>query len=64
MKVTVIPIVVGALGMIHKSFEKRLDELEIRGRIETILITALLRSTLIIRKVLRICCHSDLQGLK
>ena len=33
MKVKVIPIVVGALGTVPKSLEKRL---EIRGRIETI----------------------------
>ena len=31
MKVTVIPIVVGALGMVPKGLEKRLEELGIRG---------------------------------
>ena len=36
MKVTVIPIVVDALGMIHKDLEKGLKETEIRLRIETI----------------------------
>ena len=35
MKVTVIPIVVGALGTVSKGLEKRLKELEISGRIET-----------------------------
>ena len=36
MKVTVIPVVVRDLGMVPKGLEKRLGELEIRGRIETI----------------------------
>ena len=35
MKVTVISIVVGALGMVSKDLEKRLGEIETRGRIET-----------------------------
>ena len=35
MKVTVIPVVVRALGIVPKNLEKRLDELEIRGRIKT-----------------------------
>ena len=33
MKVTVMPIVVGVLGMAPKGLERRLEELEIRGRI-------------------------------
>ena len=36
MRVTVIPIVVGALGTVHKSLEKGVEELEIRGLTETI----------------------------
>ena len=40
MRVKVIPIVVGALEMVPKSLGKRLEELEIRGRIETIQTTA------------------------
>ena len=52
MKVTVIPIVFGALGIVPKGLGKRLGELEIRGRIETILTTALLQSTRILRRVL------------
>ena len=36
MKMTVIPIVIGTLGKELKGLVKRLDELEIRGRIETI----------------------------
>ena len=51
MRVKVIPIVVGALGTIPKSLEKRLEDLEIRGRIETIQTTALLQSARIPRRV-------------
>ena len=43
-RVTVIGIVVGALGMVSKGLGKRLEEHEIRGRIETIKTTVLLRS--------------------
>ena len=44
MKVTVIPIVVRALGTIPKGMAKELKDLEIRGQVETIQTTALLRS--------------------
>ena len=44
MKVAVIPIVVGELGAIPKGLIKGLGDLEIRGQVETIQITALLRS--------------------
>ena len=44
MNVTVIPIVVWALGTVSKGFLKTLGKLEIRGRIETIQIMALLKS--------------------
>ena len=40
MRVMVIPIVVSVLGMVPKGLEDRLDELEIRGRIETLQTTA------------------------
>ena len=36
MKVTVIPIVIGALGPTPKGLIKRLEDLEIRGQVETI----------------------------
>ena len=36
MKVTVIPIVVSALRMFPKGFLKGLEDLEIRGQVETI----------------------------
>ena len=47
-----IPIVTGELGTIPKGFIKRLEELEIGGRAETIQTTALLRSARILRRVL------------
>ena len=41
--VTVIPTVIGVLEMIPKCLVRELEELEIRGRAETIQTTALLR---------------------
>ena len=52
MKVTVILIVISALRTIPKSFRKGLDELEIEGGVETIQITAFLRTIRILRSVL------------
>ena len=52
IKVKVVPILIGALGMVLKVLENNLDELEIRGRIETIQTTALLGSARILRRVL------------
>ena len=52
MKVTVIPIVIGALEMIPKGFLRGQDELKIRGRAETIQTPALLRTARILRRVL------------
>ena len=45
MKVTVITIVIGALGTVTKGLVQGLVDLEIRGRVETIQTTTLLRST-------------------
>ena len=42
MKVTTIPIVIGAFGRVTKGLVQELEDLEIRGRIETIQTTALL----------------------
>ena len=36
MMVTVVPVEIGAIGMIHKGLESGLEELEMRGEIETI----------------------------
>ena len=52
MKVTVILVVICALGTVPRILERGLEELEIRKRIETIRITAFLRSTRILRIVL------------
>ena len=43
MKVTVIPIVIGALGTVTKGLLKGQEELEIRGQVGTIQTAALLR---------------------
>ena len=51
MKLTVIQIVVSTPGTIPKGLEKRLGEFKIR-RIETIQITALLKSARVLRRVL------------
>ena len=51
LKVTFIPIVIGALGTVTKGFVQGLEDLDIRGRIETIRTTALLRSARILRRV-------------
>ena len=41
MGATVVLIVVGELGTVHKALEKPLEESEIRGRIETVQIKRL-----------------------
>ena len=56
MKVTVILIVVGALGMISKCLERTPEELEIRGRIKTIQTTELSEESW---RPGETCCHSD-----
>ena len=38
MKVTVIPIVIGALSIVNKELVRGLEDLEIRGRLKTITI--------------------------
>ena len=52
MRITMIPIVIIALGTVFKGLEKRVEELEIRGRIKTIQTTVLLISTGILRRIL------------
>ena len=48
----VIPIAVGALSTVTKRIGKRTRRLEIRGRVETMQSTELLRSARILRRVL------------
>ena len=57
MNVTMIPIIVVTEVLI-----KVLEELEIRGRVETIQTTALLRSARILRRVLQSCSHLNFCG--
>ena len=52
MKATFIPIVNGTLRTVTKRLVLGLEDLEIRGRVETIETTALLRSARILRRVL------------
>ena len=52
MKVMFIPIIIGALDTVTKILFKGLEDLEIRGRVETIQTTGLLRSARILRRVL------------
>ena len=61
MKVMVIPVVVGALNTITKGLIKELEDLEIRGQMETIQTTALLRSTKTEEywTLEVVCCHPD-----
>ena len=49
MKVTMIPIVIGAFGTVTKGLQKRLEDLEVGGRVENIQTTTLLRSARILR---------------
>ena len=55
MKVTIVPIGIGALGTITKGLLKGLEDLEVGGRVETIQTTALLRTARILRRVLETC---------
>ena len=62
MKVTIVPIVIGAFGTVTKGLLKGLEDLEVGGRVETIQTTALLMTAWIVRRVLETrgdCCHSN-----
>ena len=50
MRATVIPVVIGALDTVTKGLIQRMEDLGIRGRVETI--HPLLRSATILRRVL------------
>ena len=62
MKVTIVPIVIGALGTITKGLLKGLKDLEVGERVETIQTTALIRTARILRRVLE--TWGDLLSLK
>ena len=59
MKVTILPIVIGAFGTITKGLLKGLEDLEVGGWVETIQMTALLRTARILRWLEETCCHSN-----
>ena len=62
MKVTVIQIVIGVLGTVTKGLVQGLEDLEIRGQMETIQTTTLFRTARILRRVLK--TRGDLLSLK
>ena len=62
MKVTIIPIVIGAFGTVTKGLLKGLEDLEVSGRVKTAQTTALLRTARILRRVLE--TKGDLLSLK
>ena len=62
MKVMIIPIVIGALGIVTKGLLKGLEDLEVEGRMETIQTTTLLRTATILWRVLK--TWGDLLSLK
>ena len=62
MKVTIIPIVIGASGTVTKGLLKGLEDLEVGGRVETIETTAFLKTARILRRFLE--TWGDLLSLK
>ena len=52
MKVTIVPIVIGAFGTVTKGLLQGLEDLEVGGRVETIQMTALLRTAGILKRLL------------
>ena len=61
MKVTMIPIVISVLGTVRKELIQGLENLKIRGQVETIHATALSRSVRTLRRVLK--TWGDLKSL-
>ena len=62
MKVTIVPIVIGAFGTVTKRLFKGLEDVEVGGRVETIQATPLLKKARILRRVLE--TWEDLLSLK
>ena len=52
MKVTIIPIVIGAFGTVTKGLLKGLEDLKVGGRVETTQITAQFKTVRILGRVL------------
>ena len=62
MKVTIIPVVINAFGTVTKGLSKGLEDLEVRGRMETIQTTTLFRRPEYWEESWRLdetCCHSN-----
>ena len=53
MKVTIIPIVIGAFGTVTKGLLNGLKDLEVGGGVVTIQTTALLKTARTLRRVLK-----------
>ena len=62
MKVTIIPIIIGTLRTVTKGLVQGLKDLEITVRVETIQTTTVLRSFMILKRILEI--QGDLPSLK
>ena len=62
MKVSIVPIVIGAFGTVTEGLLKGLEDLEVSGRVETIQTTALLKTARLLRRVLE--TWGDLVSLK
>ena len=52
MKVTIISILIGAFGTVKEGLLKGLEDLELRGQVETLQTTTFLRTARIQRRVL------------
>ena len=52
MKVTIMPIMIGAFSTVIKGLLKGLEDMEVGGRVDTIQTTVLLRTARILRRVL------------
>ena len=61
-RVTIVPIVIGAFGTVTKGLLKGLENLEVGSQVETIQMTALLKTARILRRVLE--TWGDLLSLK
>ena len=62
MKVTIMPILIGAFGAVTKGLLKGMEDLEVGERVDTTQITALFRTARILRRVLE--TGGDLLSLK
>ena len=62
MKVTIVPIVIGAFGTIAKGLLKSLEDSDVGGQVETIQMTTLLSIAWIRRRVME--TWGDLLSLK